>query len=105
MMKIGSAEWFKQLSETKFPSYFAFYYLQKADTRTIAVKIVDSKAKDAEGIKYGALEPTIGMYFSGNNIALVDVAMVFDANQYYEKVKKVAETWGIEIIDEKDKSA
>lgn len=106
MMKIGSNEWFEKLNEmTKFPSYFAFYLLQKDDTKSIAVKIVESKAKDADGIKYGALTPTLAWLLTGSSIALIDVSNVNDANEYYLKLKTLFYKWGIEIIDEKDKSA
>jgi len=106
MMKIGSAEWFKQLNEmTKFPTYFAFYLLQKDDTKSIAVKIVESKAKDADGIKYGALTPTLALLLTGSSIALIDVSNVNDANEYHKKLITLTDKWDIEIIDEKDKSA
>lgn len=106
MMKIGSVEWFEKLNEmTKFPSYFAFYLLQKDDTKSIAVKIVESKAKDADGIKYGALTPTLALLLTGSSIALIDVSNVNDANEYYKKLIMLTDKWDIEIIDEKDKSA
>lgn len=103
MMKIGSKEWFKQLNEmTKFPSYFAFYLLQKGDTKSIAVKIVESKAKDADNIKYGGLTPTLALLLTGSNIAIIDVSNVSDANEYYQKLKTLTDKWNIGIIDEKD---
>jgi len=103
MMKIGSIEWFEKLNEmTKFPSYFAFYLLQKDDTKSIAVKIVESKAKDADGIKYRALTPTLALLLTGSSIALIDVSNVNDANEYYKKIKTLTDKWDIEVIDEKD---
>lgn len=103
MMKIGSETWFKELSQAvKFPSYFSFYLLLLKDgNKSVSVKIVDSKASDATGIKYGALEPTLGMLFSAKDIAVVDVCKISSENEYYEKVKKIALTWGVEVINEK----
>ncbi|WP_332648861.1 hypothetical protein [Lysinibacillus sp. 54212] len=102
MMKIGSPEWFKELAQAvKFPAYFSFYLLLKGDKKTVAVKVVDSKAKEVTGIKYGALEPTMGMLFNAKNIALLDVCKINNADQYYEKVKKLATHWDVEVIDEK----
>lgn len=98
----GSDEWRTELEKrVKFPSKFVLYYGIPAGKiggkAVLQVKIVDTKASSTDNVRWGSLEPTLGMALAPYTWLVYDVVHIQNAAEYEQKLKKVAKELGISL--------
>jgi hypothetical protein len=96
MLKFGDKEWFEELERrVTFPEKFSFFYNHKHNT--IHACIIDTKAqldniKWKDHIKWKDLRPS-GYLFVPSGSALITVEEIQSAQQYYDVVEGLKESW------------